>query len=53
MHIYYDHISKTWICEAEFLGRKYIGEGSSFDEAEKDCLEWENALANEVQNEPR
>lgn len=49
MNIYYEPFGNIWICEAEVYGKKYIGEGRSFNEAQSHGWIWQSDVLSAIE----
>jgi hypothetical protein len=48
MHTYYDDRSDIWVCECNFQGRKFVGEGASYNDARQGAIDWYYKLINDL-----
>jgi len=48
MHVFYDYVSNIWVCECIFKGRKFVGEGTSYNDARQGAIDWYYKLINDL-----
>ena len=49
MNVYYEPFEGIWICEIDMYGRKYIGEGSTFNEVQFHGAIWQRDVLTAIE----
>lgn len=49
MNVYYDPFSEVWICESDTYGKKYIGEGCTYNEAQRYGEQWQDDVLTAIE----